>query len=137
MLPQMTEQQQATFNIYYPSTQRDELLGVLLAAIGIHPFVTFWPGSLPRAEEVHLDWRVLLFAIVVFPHGAWLQTGYELIVSGFNEAVALAGGMKPAAWLLAALVFSHLGLFLLVVLASGWPGQWYRRFWSGEKPSIC
>ncbi len=38
-------------------------LGVLLAAIGIRPFVVFWPGSLPRAEEVHLDWHVLLFAI--------------------------------------------------------------------------
>jgi predicted permease len=40
-------------------------LGVLLAAIGIRPFVMFWPGSLPRAEEVHLDWRVLLFALAV------------------------------------------------------------------------
>ena len=38
-------------------------LGVLLAAIGIRPFVVFWPGSLPRAEEVQLDWRVLLFAL--------------------------------------------------------------------------
>jgi predicted permease len=26
--------------------------------------VTFWPGDLPRAEEIHLDWRVLLFAVV-------------------------------------------------------------------------
>jgi predicted permease len=40
-------------------------LGVLLAAAGIRPFVTFWPGSLPRAEEVGLDWRVLLFALTV------------------------------------------------------------------------
>jgi predicted permease len=38
-------------------------LGVLLAAIGIRPFLAFWPGSLPRAEEVQLDWRVLLFAL--------------------------------------------------------------------------
>jgi predicted permease len=38
-------------------------LGVLLAAIGFRPFLTFWPGTLPRAEEVQLDWRVLLFAI--------------------------------------------------------------------------
>jgi predicted permease len=38
-------------------------LGVLLAAIGIRPFVLFWPGSLPRAEEVRLDWHVLLFAL--------------------------------------------------------------------------
>jgi predicted permease len=40
-------------------------LGVLLAADGIRPFVKLWPGSLPRAEEVHLDWRVLLFALAV------------------------------------------------------------------------
>jgi len=40
------------------------VLGIALAAVGIRPFVSFWPGSLPRAEEVQLDWRVLLFAIV-------------------------------------------------------------------------
>jgi predicted permease len=45
-------------------------LGVLLAAIGIRPFVTFWPGSLPRAEEVQLDWHVLVFAL-----GASLASG--------------------------------------------------------------
>jgi predicted permease len=38
-------------------------LGILLAAIGIRPFVALWPGSLPRAEDIQLDWRVLLFAI--------------------------------------------------------------------------
>jgi TM2 domain-containing membrane protein YozV len=42
MLPQMTEQQQATFNAYYPGTQRDELTGVLLALLlgsfGAHHF---------------------------------------------------------------------------------------------------
>jgi predicted permease len=41
------------------------MLGVLLAAIGIRPFVMLWPGSLPRAEEVHLDWHVMLFAIAI------------------------------------------------------------------------
>lgn len=41
------------------------VLGVALAALGIGPFVKFWPGDLPRAEEVHLDWRVLLFAAAV------------------------------------------------------------------------
>ncbi len=38
-------------------------LGVSLAAIGIRPFVAFWPGSLPRAEEIQLDWHVLFFAV--------------------------------------------------------------------------
>jgi predicted permease len=41
------------------------VLGVLLAAIGIRPFVVFWPGSLPRAGEVALDWHVLAFALAV------------------------------------------------------------------------
>jgi putative ABC transport system permease protein len=40
-------------------------LGVVIAVIGIRPFVALWPGSLPRAEEVHLDWHVLLFAVAV------------------------------------------------------------------------
>jgi predicted permease len=41
------------------------VLGVLLAGYGIGPFLKFWPGSLPRADEVQLNWRVLLFAITV------------------------------------------------------------------------
>ncbi len=40
-------------------------LGIVLAAIGVRPFVVFWPGALPRAEEVQVDWRVLLFALAV------------------------------------------------------------------------
>jgi predicted permease len=40
-------------------------LGILLALVGIHPFVSLWPGSLPRAEDVQLDWRVLFFALGV------------------------------------------------------------------------
>lgn len=59
-MPQMTLEQQATFNAYYPGTQRDELLGVLLAVLlgsfGAHHFylrrnglgvvylVLFWTG---------------------------------------------------------------------------------------------
>ena len=38
-------------------------LGVLLAGIGVKPFLRFWPGILPRAEEVRLDWQVLIFAV--------------------------------------------------------------------------
>lgn len=38
-------------------------LGVLLAMAGLRPFVALWPGTLPRAEGVQLDWHVLLFAL--------------------------------------------------------------------------
>jgi putative ABC transport system permease protein len=40
-------------------------LGALFAAVGVRPFVALWPGSLPRAAEIHLDWQVLLFALAV------------------------------------------------------------------------
>jgi predicted permease len=39
------------------------LLGLLVAIVGTGPFLRFWPDRLPRADEVHVDWRVLLFAI--------------------------------------------------------------------------
>ena len=40
-------------------------LGVGLASIGLRPFVALWPGGLPRAWEVRLDWRVLLFSFAI------------------------------------------------------------------------
>jgi predicted permease len=39
------------------------LLGIFTATLSLRPFVTLWPGSLPRANEIHIDWRVLCFAI--------------------------------------------------------------------------
>src|SRR4029079_815896 len=38
-------------------------LGIGLAALGLRPFIALWPGDLPRADEVQLDWRVLVFAL--------------------------------------------------------------------------
>jgi len=40
-------------------------IGLLLAIAGTQPFVRFWPYGLPRADEIHLDWRVLLFSIAM------------------------------------------------------------------------
>ena len=41
------------------------LAGVVLALFGTAPFVALWPGGLPREREIHVDWRVLLFALGV------------------------------------------------------------------------
>jgi predicted permease len=41
------------------------VLGLLLANLGIRPFVALWPGILPRAEGIRLDWHVLLFALAI------------------------------------------------------------------------
>jgi predicted permease len=40
-------------------------LGILLASIGVRPFVLLWPGGLPGADRVQLDWSVLAFALGV------------------------------------------------------------------------
>lgn len=40
-------------------------LGILVAAFGIRPFVALWPGGLPRADEVRLDWHVLVFIAAI------------------------------------------------------------------------
>lgn len=66
---------------------------------------------------------VLLFAIVVFPHAAWLETARDLVISGFDDSAAAAGKLSPGVWLCVALLATHLGLGLLVLLASGWPRQ--------------
>ncbi|MBV9406075.1 MAG: ABC transporter permease, partial [Acidobacteriaceae bacterium] len=41
------------------------LLGMIAAALSWHPFVVLWPGSLPRAEEIEMDWRVLCFGVAL------------------------------------------------------------------------
>jgi predicted permease len=41
------------------------LLGVLAAAVGLHPFIALWPTNLPRANEIHIDLSVLCFAITL------------------------------------------------------------------------
>src|ERR1041384_8525577 len=41
------------------------VFGILLAALAFRPFIALWPGTLPRAREIFLDWHVLLFALAV------------------------------------------------------------------------
>jgi predicted permease len=39
------------------------VLGISAAVVSLRPFVALWPGNLPRAEEIHMDWRVLCFGV--------------------------------------------------------------------------
>jgi predicted permease len=39
------------------------LFGIIAAAVSVRPFVALWPGSLPRAGGIHVDWRVLCFGL--------------------------------------------------------------------------
>ncbi len=104
------------------------VLGVLLANIGMRPFVALWPGSLPRAEEVHLDWRVMVFAI-----GVSLLSG---ILFGLAPAwrsprrgleQALRAGARTVAGtarrLYSAFVISEIAIAVVLLVAAGMLGR--------------
>jgi putative ABC transport system permease protein len=40
-------------------------LGLFVAMVGVGQFVKWWPGDLPRATEIQLDWRVWLLVLGV------------------------------------------------------------------------
>lgn len=103
-------------------------LGIALAAIGIRPFVTFWPGSLPRAEEVHLDWHVLLFALVVsLLSGILFGLAPALRIPTRSLENTLRAGAKTIAGtsrrLHTSFVVSELALAIVLLISAGILGR--------------
>ena len=103
-------------------------LGVLLAAVSVDQFVKLWPGSLPRAEEVHLDWRVMLFVF-----GISLLSGFlfglapALRAPARNLELALRAGARTVAGgsrrLHSVLVMSELALAVILLVSAGMLGR--------------
>jgi predicted permease len=115
-------------------------LGIVFANLGVRPFVALWPGDLPRAEEVHLDWRVLMFAI-----GVSLLTG---IFFGLAPAMraparrleqALRAGARTVAGssrrLHSAFVISEIGLAVVLLVSAAMLGRALLRV-SGLDPGL-
>ncbi len=104
------------------------VLGVLLAAIGVRPFVAIWPGSLPRAEEIHLDWRVLLFGLGVslfcgFAFG--LAPALRVPMRNLEQTVrkggrTIAGGSRH---LHSSFVISEVALAFVLLVSAGMLGH--------------
>ncbi len=103
-------------------------LGILLATIGIRPFVAFWPGALPRGEEVQLDWRVLLFAIAVsLLSGLLFGLAPALRAPARNLEQTLRAGARTLAGgsrrLHAGFVISEVALAVVLLVAAGMLGR--------------
>jgi 4-amino-4-deoxy-L-arabinose transferase-like glycosyltransferase len=104
-------------------------LGLLLLAsyVGLILFVLLALFTVATSRGRHAlthaePWvSALLLAIVVFPHAWWLAHQSDLVVSGWQASAAAVGQVPAWAWLAAFLAVSHLGLVLLIVLATGWP----------------
>ena len=104
------------------------VLGVFLAYIGIGPFVAFWPGMLPRADEVHLDWRVLAFALgvsllsgVLFGLAPALRTPAR----GLERALRAGerGAIGSSRRLHSSFVISEIALAVVLLVAAGMLGR--------------
>jgi len=103
-------------------------LGILVAKISVRPFVAFWPGSLPRAEEIHLDWRVCAFAIgVSLLSGLFFGLAPALRIALRSLEPALrAGGRRLAGGprrLQSAFVISQIALALVLLVSAGMLGS--------------
>ena len=116
------------------------VLGVLLAAMGIRPFVAFWPGSLPRAEEVQLDWHVLLVCARRLPverHS--FRTGARAARSGARLEQILRAGARTVAGssrrLHSSFVVTEIALAVVLLVAAGMLGRTLLRL-SSLNPGI-
>ncbi|HEX3092358.1 MAG TPA: ABC transporter permease, partial [Candidatus Angelobacter sp.] len=104
------------------------VLGILLAAVGIRPFVALWPGSMPRAEEVHLDWHVLLFAVAVsLLSGLLFGIAPALRIPVRSIEPILRAGARNVTGqsrrLHGAFVVSEIGLAVVLLVAAGILGR--------------
>jgi len=108
-------------------------LGLLLAILGTGAFLRFWPDRLPRADEVHVDWRVLLFAItssiltaLIFGLIPALRANRSAIEETLrSRSRSIAGGARRP---LSGFVVSQIALALVLLSAAGVMGRTLVRF---------
>src|SRR5579872_1758673 len=64
---------------------------------------------------------ILLLLFVVFPHVAWLEESGRPLLAALRDNALPTPSLTPALRLLGLIVAAHLGLMLLVAVASGFP----------------
>ena len=102
-------------------------LGVFLAASGLRPFIALWPGALPRAEEVHLDWRALVFALgVSLVSGILFGLAPALRAPNRELEQVLRAGSRTVVGssrkLHSAFVVAEIGIAIVLLVAAGMLG---------------
>jgi predicted permease len=103
-------------------------LGVVLAAVGVRPFALFWPGGLPRVQEVQLNWHVLLFACgVSLASGLLFGLAPALRTPVRNLEQRLRSGSRTVAGsahrLHGAFVVSEMAIAVVLLVSAGLLGR--------------
>ena len=102
------------------------LLGLILAAIALRVGVSWLPETLPRINEIGLDWQVVLFAIalaILTGVVCGLAPAFAALRTSVNETLKEGGRTGTAggghAWLRSALVVGEIAIALVLLVASG------------------
>jgi len=101
-------------------------LGLLLAAIALHVGIRFLPETLPRVNEISLDWPVVAFALalaVITGIICGLAPAFAAIRTSVNDTLKEGGRTGTSggghAKLRSALVISEIAVALVLLAASG------------------
>jgi predicted permease len=108
------------------------VLGTLLVFLTLRPFISLWPGSLPRAQEVQIDWRVFAFAVTVSLMSGLLFGAVPALRAPAQElerslragSRALVGGSRR---LQSILIASELALAVVLLVSAGILGSTFLR----------
>jgi putative ABC transport system permease protein len=101
------------------------VLGLALAAMALRVGVSWLPETLPRINEISLDWQVVLFAIVLAILTGivcGLAPAFAALRTSVNETLKDGGRTGPAgghARLRSALVVGEIAVALALLVASG------------------
>jgi predicted permease len=101
------------------------VFGLFLAVTGLRVGVSYLPETLPRVNEIGLDWQVVLFALalsVVTGIACGLAPAFAAWRTSVNETLKEGGRTGSAgghAWLRSALVVGEVGTALVLLAAAG------------------
>lgn len=101
------------------------LLGLALASIGLRIGVSYLPETLPRIDEISLDWRVVLFALglsLLTGLGCGLIPAFAALKTSVNETLKEGGRTGSAgghAWMRSGLVIGEIATALVLLAAAG------------------
>jgi predicted permease len=104
------------------------LLGLSIAAVGVRPFVALWPGSLPRAEEIHLDARMFLFAVAISLASGFLfglAPAFRVPIRNLESALRIGGRSIAGSSrrLHGAFVIAEIALAFVLLISAGMLGR--------------
>jgi putative ABC transport system permease protein len=101
------------------------VLGLLLAILGLRIGVSWLPETLPRVNEIGLDWQVVLFALglsVLTGIACGLAPAFAALRTSVNETLKEGGRTGSAgghAWLRSTLVVGEVATALVLLAAAG------------------